>query len=78
MGQGITQWTQQNKTNDKSLEKRVLEKVKKLEEKRLSEGWKFVQISRNTQICVPCGKSGKPTKEGLRRIRIMKELCGIT
>lgn len=47
---------------------KALSKARKLEEKRLSQGWRYVFATPNTQILVPCDKSGKPTKEGQRRI----------
>ena len=47
---------------------KALSKARKLEEKRLSQGWRYVFATPNTQILVPCDKRGKPTKEGQRRI----------
>ena len=69
MGQGITQWIEQNKTNDKSAEKRVLERAKRLEKKRLDDGWRYIKVSKSTEVFVPCDKDGNPTEDGLRRIR---------
>ena len=47
---------------------KALSKARKLEEKRLSQGWRYVFATPNTQILVPCDKNGKPTAEGQRRI----------
>lgn len=69
MGQGITQWIEQNKTNDKSAEMRVLERAKRLEKKRLDDGWRYIKVSKSTEVFVPCDKDGNPTEDGLRRIR---------
>lgn len=69
MAQGITQWIEQNKTNDKSAEMRVLERAKRLEKKRLDDGWRYIKVSKSTEVFVPCDKDGNPTEDGLRRIR---------
>ncbi len=47
---------------------KALSKARKLEEKRLSQGWRYIFATPNIQILVPCDKKGKPTEEGQRRI----------
>ena len=69
MGSSITQWNQQNKTNDKTSEMKVLEKAKMLEKKRLKEGWRYIMVAPHLELFVPCDKDGNPTKEGRRRIK---------
>lgn len=70
-------WIMEKRVDDKSKEKTILEKVKKLERERIKSGWKFVQIHHNLQILVPFGKDGKPTKEGLTKIAAVKSSLGI-
>jgi hypothetical protein len=48
--------------------KKALSKARKLEEKRLSHGWRYIFATPHIQILVPCDKNGKPTAEGQRRI----------
>ena len=47
---------------------KALSKARKLEEKRLSQGWRYIFATQHIQILVPCDKNGKPTAEGQRRI----------
>ena len=47
---------------------KALSKARKLEEKRLSQGWRYIFATTNIQILVPCDKNGRPTAEGQRRI----------
>ena len=47
---------------------KALSKARKLEEKRLSQGWRYIFANPHIQILVPCDKNGKPTAEGQRRI----------
>lgn len=42
--------------------------AKRLEKKRLSQGWRYVFATPNIQVLVPCNKDGTPTEEGKRRI----------
>lgn len=47
----------------------ALEKAKKIEEKRISNGWKYVRINQRDAILVECGDDGRPTIEGEKRIK---------
>ena len=51
---------------------KVLERVKKIEQKKLKQGYQWVQINTQTQILVKCDKNGKPTKEGQEQINHLK------
>ena len=55
---------------------KALEKVKAKERKNVKKGYRWIRISPVTQIHVPCDENGNPTKEGLRRINILKEAKG--
>ena len=55
---------------------KALEKVKAKERKNVKKGYRWIRISPVTQIHVPCDEDGNPTKEGLRRINILKEAKG--
>lgn len=54
---------------------RAKQKAKRLEEKRVGEGWRWIKITPRTTAFVPCDKNGKPTKDGKRIIENMKKLC---
>lgn len=47
---------------------KALSKARKLEKKRISDGWRYVFATPNIQVLVPCDKNGKPTADGKRRI----------
>ena len=47
---------------------KALSKARKLEEKMLSQGWRYIFATPHIQVLVPCDKNGKPTAEGQRRI----------
>lgn len=55
---------------------KALEKVKAKEKKNAKKGYRWVRISPATKIHVPCDENGNPTKEGLRRINILKKAKG--
>jgi hypothetical protein len=47
-----------------------------MEEKALKKGYRYVKIGNTTEVLVPFGKDGKPTKEGKRRIEMIENvLC---
>ena len=54
--------------SEKDRATKALSKAKKLEGKRLSQGWRYIFATPNIQVLVPCDKNGKPTAEGQRRI----------
>lgn len=56
------------KSSVSDIDYKALKAAKKLEEKRLNDGWRYVQATPTLQILVPCKKDGKPTEEGMRRI----------
>ena len=47
---------------------KALKAAKRLEERRIKDGWRYVQVTPMMQVFVPCDKKGKPTTEGQRRI----------
>ena len=47
---------------------KALKAAKRLEERRIKDGWCYVQVTPMMQGFVPCDKNGKPTAEGQRRI----------
>lgn len=51
---------------------RNLEKAKKYERKKATEGWRWVRVNERLCIFVPCDKQGVPTEEGLEKIRKQK------
>lgn len=55
---------------------KALEKVKANEKKNVKKGYRWIRISQVTQIHVPCDENGNPSKEGLRRINILKKAKG--
>lgn len=55
---------------------KALEKVKAKEKKNIKNGYRWIRISPVTKIHVPCDENGNPTKEGLRRINILKKAKG--
>lgn len=57
------------KLRNKAIE--ALKKTHEIDEERKKKGWRLVRINKNTEMLVPCGKDGKPTKEGLARIERM-------
>ena len=79
MASGLTNWAVvKDVSNSKTIERKVLEKVKKMEEKALKKGYRYVKIGNSTEILVPFGKDGKPTKDGKRRIEIMENMLGVS
>lgn len=55
---------------------KALGKVKANEKKNVKKGYRWIRISPITKIHVPCDENGNPTKEGLRRINILKKAKG--
>lgn len=57
-----------SEAEEKDRAGRALLKAKAVERNHLAKGWRYVQVTKNIQVLVPCDKNGKPTKEGQRRI----------
>lgn len=74
MAYAVTLWSQQNKTNDKSQEIKVLERAKRLELARINAGWRYHSYGTNKELLVPCDKDGKPTKRGQAMLNLYKNL----
>lgn len=55
-------------------DRRALEKAKRQEKEKLSKGYRYVKVNDRTEVLVPCDKNGKPTKEGLARIKKLKSV----
>ena len=55
----------------------TLEKAKRIENKNLKKGYRWIKINERNKIFVPCDKKGKPTKEGERKIQLFKNALGI-
>lgn len=58
-------------------DRRLLRKAKKIDEKRTSNGWRYVQINGITQVLVPFGADGNPTPQGRRIIGLHNEKFNI-
>lgn len=43
--------------------------AKKIEKKKMAEGWRNVKVEANLTVFVPCDKDGNPTSEGERLIK---------
>lgn len=56
---------------------KALAVAKRIERKRIKEGWRFYKINERMQVLVPFGKDGKPTEKGMKMIEMQKELQGI-
>lgn len=67
-----TRWIAEEEIKDKK-ERNVVLNARNLESERLEKGWRYVKISNNMTILVPCDKKGNPTKEGLKRIEERKK-----
>ena len=55
----------------------TLEKAKRIENKNLKKGYRWIKINERNSIFVPCDKKGNPTKDGLRKINMLKLTLGI-
>ena len=55
------------------MKRALIKRGHKEEEKKISDGWKYVSISPTFRILVPCDKNGKPTKEGMEKIEKRKK-----
>ena len=55
----------------------TLEKAKRIENKNLKKGYRWIEINERNKIFVPCDKKGNPTKEGERKIQLFKNALGI-
>lgn len=67
-----TRWIAEEEIKDKK-ERNVVLNARNLESERLEKGWRYVKISNNMTILVPCDTKGNPTKEGLKRIEERKK-----
>jgi hypothetical protein len=54
---------------------RAAEKAHRQEERKLRMGWRWIKVSKSTQVLVPCNKQGQPTEEGLKILEGTKKLC---
>lgn len=71
MAAPINNWVHDQKIGGTELSKRTLLKAKQIEDKRIKEGWRWIELNPRTRIFVPCDKKGQPTKDGQRRINEM-------
>jgi hypothetical protein len=56
----------------------ALSKAKRQEERKIKKGWRYYRINNTFSVLVPFDKrKGIPTEEGLRIIKMQKELLGI-
>lgn len=76
MASGINNWVHE-KGNVTDRDRMALEQAKKFECKREKEGYRWIKINNRIRIHVPCDANGNPTKEGERRIALLKESQGI-
>lgn len=56
---------------------RSLEKMKKQEERLLKLGHRWIKISQNHSVLIPCDKNGVPTEQGERMIKMYKDSLNI-
>ena len=54
----------------------ALNKAKRLEEKRIKQGWRYYKINERNQVLVPY-KNGKPTAQGLKIIAQQENILGV-
>ncbi len=72
MAAPITNWIFENKTvTEKDLN--ALAVVKKKESRNTKKGYRWVRVTGNCKLHVPCDKDGNPTEEGRRRIKLLLE-----
>jgi hypothetical protein len=62
-----------NKENITESDVTALNKAKAMEQRYIKNGHKYVKITDSIKVLVPFGKDGKPTKDGDRIIRNIKE-----
>jgi len=61
--------------SDKDI--KALKVAKNIERERLDNGYRYVKLTKQLQICVPCDDKGRPTEEGRDMIQGVKISCGI-
>lgn len=50
----------------------------KMEQERINQGWRWVQVGKITKVLVPCDENGDPTEDGLQRIeRVKRNLISV-
>lgn len=69
-------WVYDNKTTNEK-DNWILEKAKRREAEDEKNGYRWIKINPRNRIFVPCDKNGKPTKDGQRKIEILKQYLGI-
>ena len=50
----------------------ALNKAKRLENKRVKAGYRYVHVDAKTKVLVECGKDGEPTAKGQRTLDAMR------
>lgn len=67
-----TNWACESHDGVTDAARKALEKAHRIERDRIARGWRWVKVNAITSVLVPCDKKGKPTKEGLRKIALLK------
>ena len=76
MASTVTNWVHDNGVVSEK-DRITLEKAKRIENKNLKKGYRWIKINERNKIFVPCDKKGNPTKEGLHKINMLKLSLGI-
>lgn len=76
MASGSTNWVH-DKGNVTEKDIQTLQRAKKMEKEDARNGYRWVKVNERLRIFVPCDKEGNPTREGRRRIALLKKSQGI-
>lgn len=76
MASNISNWARERGAVTEK-DRLALQRAKKIERMQEKDGYRWVKINERIRLYVPCDANGKPTREGRRRIAILKESEGI-
>jgi hypothetical protein len=51
----------------------ALEAAKRIEQEKITNGYRWIKINEKNKILVPCNEDGSPTKEGLKIMSCFKK-----
>lgn len=66
-----------NEDKEKSEAILALEKARRLEKKRLKQGYRWVKVGLRNKILVQCDKDGNPTPSECLKIENLKKQLGV-
>lgn len=72
-----TNWAKTLHGNVTESDRKALEKAKKMESKKIKQGYRWKRISPTLTMLVHCNPDGTPSEQGLERIAKQKERLGI-